>query len=293
MKKKIQIFKAGTYGENSNRIWNEDEVKQLKDNYDFNYRRAMVKLGHDGFFDSEKPAVGWVESLEINDNGILEANVNFNDDDVKNIKDKYINVSVEVVKHIEEYDLGQTDLRGAYLLGVVLLGSSQPEVAGLEPVKFSKNEDDKSIGIMTGLGIETSSFEKDLKNDNITQNKHSKGENAMDLEKIKAEAEKFRKQNEELQAKLQEFEKAKREADLVSFFEANKTKVIPAVKEDLVEFAKTLNDTQLENFKKIVEKMPELEAFKKVEFGAEPETKTEKNVVEEALADLEAFKKIN
>jgi len=293
MKKKIQIFKAGTYGENSNRIWNEDEVKQLKDNYDFNYRRAMVKLGHDGFFDSEKPAVGWVESLEINDNGILEANVNFNDDDVKNIKDKYINVSVEVTKHIEEYDLGQTDLRGAYLLGVALLGSSQPAVAGLEPVKFSKNEDDKSIGIMTDLGIETSSFEKDLKNDNITQNKHSKGENAMDLEKIKAEAEKFRKQNEELQAKLQEFEKAKREADLVSFFEANKTKVIPAVKEDLVEFAKTLNDTQLENFKKIVEKMPELEAFKKVEFGAEPETKTEKNVVEEALADLEAFKKIN
>jgi hypothetical protein len=93
MLKKIQIFKAGKYGESSNRVWNDEEVKQLKDNYDFNFRRAMVKLGHDGFLENEKPAVGWVESLSINDKGILEANVNFIDDEVKNIKDKYINVS--------------------------------------------------------------------------------------------------------------------------------------------------------------------------------------------------------
>jgi len=291
MLKKIEIFKAGTYGESESRIWSDDEVKQLQANYDFNYRRAMAKLGHDGFFDNEKPAVGWVESLEVNDKGILVANVNFNDDDVKNIKDKYINVSVEVTKRVEEYDLGQTDLRGAYLLGVALLGSSQPAVAGLEPVKFSKDDNESVVGIMTNLALKTIDFEKDLKDDNITQKEQ--GAKQMDLETIKAEVEAFKKQNEELHAELEVFAKEKREAGIVAMFEKNKDKVIPAVKDDLIEFSKTLNDTQLESFKKVIEKLPKIEALTNVEFGKEPETKTEKDITEEALKDLEAFKKQN
>jgi hypothetical protein len=138
MLKRIEIFKAGKYGETAGRIWSDDEVRQMAQNFDPSFRRAPVKLGHDGLLDGEKPAVGWVKALNFNEEKkVLEADVEFIDDEIPNIKDKYINVSIEAVKNIEKYD-ANAPMTGAYLLGVALLGSSQPAVAGLEPVKFSK-----------------------------------------------------------------------------------------------------------------------------------------------------------
>jgi hypothetical protein len=287
MLKKIQIFRAGRYGESSNRIWNDEEVRQLRDNFDTSFRRAPVKLGHDGFLENEKPAVGWVESLEINDNGILEANVNFNDNDIKDIKDKYINVSVEVVKHIEEYDK-ETDKRGAYLLGVALLGGSQPAVAGLEPVKFSKDSEvKKEYFYTTEFTMEKADLFQIAKDDTIQSNKQGDSE-------MQKELEAFKKQNDELKKQLEAFKQKERVATVENFISANAKKIIPEVKDDMQEFMLGLDDKQMESFKKIVEKLPEVEVFKNDLDGTEePQHKDVKSAVDEALKDLEVFKKQN
>lgn len=288
MLKKIQVFKAGRYGDTAGRIWNNDEVKQVADNFNPDFRRAPVKLGHEGFFDNEKPAVGWVKSLEFN-NGILEANVNFVDSEIKNIKDKYINVSVEAVKNIETYDLN-TDLRGPYLLGVALLGSSQPAVAGLEPVKFSNENDKKAENFyLAPENVENPLLNFDNKKENATISKSNEAER-----KKMQELEKFKKENGELQTKLQEFIQKEHKAKVETFISKNNKKILPAVKDEMLEFALELNKAQLEKFEKIVEKMPELQIFKSDLDGTEePENKKVDTVVDEAIKDLEAYKKLN
>jgi len=289
MLKKIHIFKAGNYGETSSRKWNNDEVKQLVNNYDFNFRRAMVKLGHDGIFDSEKPAVGWVKSLEYTtddkDVGNVYAIVEFNDNEIDNIKDKYINVSIEAVKNIEEYDQN-TDKRGAYLLGVALLGSSQPAVPSLEPVTFSSEKNTE--GFKNVVSFENTFF-KTIKKDDTIPLKDGKG--ADEMEKLQE----YQKKVSELESKLQEFQAKERRAKVESFVSGYSKKVIPAVKDELVEFCLNLDDTQLEAFQKIMDKMPEVAIFDEKAGGEEPQPDTKKtiNAVDEALKDLEIYKKMN
>jgi hypothetical protein len=88
-------------------------------------------------------------------------------------------------------------------------------------------------------------------------------------------------------------EKERREK-VEAFISANAKKILPAVKNEVLEFALELNDAQLEKFKKIVEKMPELQIFNNELDGTkEPESKKTDDVVTEALKDLEAFKKLN
>ena len=289
MLKKIHIFRAGNYGETSSRKWNNDEVKQLVDNYDFSYRRAMVKLGHDGFLEEEKPAVGWVKSLEYttDDKGVgnVYANVEFNDNEIDNIKDKYINVSIEVMKKIEEYDF-DTDKRGAYLLGVALLGSSQPAVPSLEPVTFSSEKNTE--GFKNVVSFENTFFKTKKKNDTMPL---KDGKGADKMEKLQE----YQKKVSELEKILQEYQAKERKAKVESFVSGYSKKVIPAVKNDLVEFCMSLDDSQFEAFKKIMDKMPEVAIFSEGIKGEEPQPDPKKtmNAVEEALKDLEAFKKIN
>jgi len=289
MLKKIHIFRAGNYGETSSRKWNNDEVKQLVDNYDFSYRRAMVKLGHDGFLEEEKPAVGWVKSLEYttDDKGVgnVYANVEFNDNEIDNIKDKYINVSIEVMKKIEEYDF-DTDKRGAYLLGVALLGSSQPAVPSLEPVTFSSEKNTE--GFKNVVSFENTFFNTKKKNDTMPL---KDGKGADKMEKLQE----YQKKVSELEKILQEYQAKERKAKVESFVSGYSKKVIPAVKNDLVEFCMSLDDSQFEAFKKIMDKMPEVAIFSEGIKGEEPQPDPKKtmNAVEEALKDLEAFKKIN
>jgi len=289
MLKKIHIFRAGNYGETSSRKWNNDEVKQLVNNYDFNFRRAMVKLGHDGILENEKPAVGWVKSLEYttDDKGVgnVYAIVEFNDNEIDNIKDKYINVSIEAVKHIEEYDQN-TDKRGAYLLGVALLGSSQPAVPSLEPVTFSSGKNTE--GFKNVVSFENTFFKAKEKNDTMPL----KGEKGADeMEKLQE----YQRKVSELESKLQEFQAKEKKAKVESFVSGYSKKVIPAIKDDLVEFCMSLDDSQFEAFKKIMDKMPEVAVFSEGIKGKEPQPDPKKtmNAVDEALKDLETYKKIN
>ena len=282
MLKEFQIFKAGKYGESESRVWTDDEVKQIIDNYDYNFRRAMIKLGHDGILDGEKPAVGWVEDVYLK-NGVLYAKGNFNNDDIKNIKDKYINVSIEVTKSIQSYDL-DTDKQGAYLLGVALLGSSQPAVAGLEPLKFSK---DSAVEMIGNITIDKNEFQKKINFDNITPN------NEKD-KKMEKQLEEFKTQNEKLLAELEEFKKLDKKNQIKNFFSKNEKKIVPAVKDEMLQFSLDLNDEQLEKFKSIVEKMPEISVFNNdLENTEEPQNNLEIDPTKEALKDLEAYKAQN
>ena len=280
MKKKIHIFKAGNFGETSSRKWNNDEVKQLVNNYDFNFRRAMVKLGHDGFLEEEKPAIGWVKGLEVEDkNGVsnVYAIVDFNDNEIKNIKDKYINVSIEAVKNIEEYDQN-TDKRGAYLLGVALLGSSQPAVPSLEPITFSSEKNTE--GFKNIISFENSFFKETKKDDTINKKKE-----------LDMQIEEYQKKVEELENRLQTFTEKEKKAKISDFVSKFSKKIIPAVKDDLEAFCMNLEETQLEEFEKILDKLPEVGVFKEIK-DEEPKGKNTMSAYNEALKDLEAYKNI-
>ena len=137
---KIEVFKAGVYGDSEARIWSQEEVQDIVSNYDASYRNAPVILGHNDWDGKEKPAYGWATDFSINDENVLIAEIEYNDELGEMIKNKmYSRVSMELTKKIEIYDRvgGKT---GAYALAIAFLGSNQPAVSGLAPISFSAED---------------------------------------------------------------------------------------------------------------------------------------------------------
>jgi len=323
---KIEIFKAGRYGDNERRIWNDREVTELVENYDPAYRSAPIILGHNDW-NGEKPAYGWVQSLEKNDKGVVVATIEYNDELEELVKQKkYKNVSVEVVKKIELYDL-DSDKEGAYLLAVAFLGGSQPAVQGLKPVEFSKEkaeyvasidftidsepkkqtEEQKEEVKPTTTNVTKQEKQESFKNDTI--NKNEKGVN-MTPEQVEAFKQDLQKEYEakmaqldEKFAKLEEKEKElqkqefemKRKADIEAFITANKAKFTPALKEKFESFALGLDDKAFEAYKEQFKAMPDIntEALQDEVTGGANESKkgiTPEDFAKEAHEDLKAIK---
>jgi len=303
---KIEIFKPGVYGESKSRIWSNSEVLELVDNYDPNYRRAPVILGHNDY-NGEKPAYGWVKSLEINDNAIVEAVIEFEDELEELIKKgRYKNVSIEVVKNIQDFDYN-SEVEGPYLLAVALLGGSQPAVSGLKPVEFEIKELRKKDG------IESISFSQDFisnLNDRNTNKKQAKKDDTinkkykeqfMELEKLKEELEKerqkFKLEKEEFSKKVKEFEakvaKYERDREIAEFIAENRDKITPALEEQFKKFATDLNKEQFEaykeQFKQLIEQY-DLSVLRKEVTGGENKKPEQEDFSTEALKDLEKLK---
>lgn len=273
---KIEIFKAGKYGDDTNRQFSKKEVQQIIDNYDISFRQAPVVLGHNSLFDGEKPAYGWVESLEL-ENDILKANITFNDELKDLVKSKkYQNVSIEVTKDISRFD-SNSDKQGAYLLAVALLGGSQPAVSGLKKV----------------------SFEAQLKehSQSFTYTPTIKGTN-MDIEELKSQLTDLKAENQALKSKIAEFAKQQEEqqekeqkSKIELFLSENSKKFLPKDKEQIQSFMLSLDEKNLTTFKNYISNLNDLELFKELSDQAnkEPRANSDDLVSKQAKSDFAIY----
>jgi len=315
---KIEVFKAGVYGDNPSRIWSQTEVQEVIDNYEAGYRSSPVILGHNDWDGKEKPAYGWATNFSLSDDNILVAEIEYNDELGEMIKNKmYTRVSMELTKKIEMYDRvgGKT---GAYALAIAFLGSNQPAVSGLEPISFS---------IEDGENGDSFEFESDIeiKDDNTeehfnTENKEENGtilqtesendlENPQDKESFMTEqeikalqdkAEKFdslsatQAENDEkfkaVQKENADFKLELKEKTIASFMADNAKKIAPVVSEQVQAFLRENDDSVCESFKKIMSALPENALFTKQddEINKDEPIDSDEKFALQAKADLTA-----
>ena len=315
----IEVFKPGRYGNSEGRIWSATEVQEMRDNYDPEYRDAPVILGHNDW-GGEKPAYGWVKSLDVNDNGVLVAKVEYNDELEEYVKaGMFRRVSIEATKKIELFDQG-SGKTGPYLLAVALLGSNQPAVSGLKPVKFEAEKAKFVESFEFSADENGSDDEEHFEGENHENNPSEEGDTMAtgeqnapntteeEYEVTKEELEKFQKEQERLQAEKAAFEAEKkkieeekaaflaekRKLDVESFISANSKKIAPAVRDDIQEFMAGLDDENLDKFKKIINKMPEAALFEQSMSDGqneEPDTDLDEKFQKQALEDIEKAKK--
>ncbi len=321
-KAKIEVFKAGVYGDSEGRIWSQTEVQELQENYDSSYRNAPVILGHNEW-SGEKPAYGWAESFEVDENGVLLANIEYNDELGGMIKNKmYTRVSIEATKKIELYDRveGKT---GAYVLAIALLGGSQPAVSGLKPVSFTKEDkingeslenDIEAFNVTGDDGDDEEHFENekdatvvisdtivDEVDDNSTQTKKEEyNVTKEELEKFEADKKAFAIKQEEAKNEADALAKEKddfalvgKKADVSKFVSDNSKRIVPAIVEKVESFMVGLSDEQTESFKEIIAGYPENEIFKKMEDekNKDEHIDTDAKFEAQAKADIESAKK--
>ena len=317
---KIEVFKAGVYGDSESRIWSQTEVQEIVDNYDPAYRNAPIILGHNTWSGEEKPAYGWALKFEVNDNGVLVAEVEYNDDLEEMVKKKmYTRVSMELTKKIEMYDRigGKT---GAYALAIAFLGSNQPAVSGLEPVSFTA--DDAKFAesfeyVPEDLSEEDGneehqendeehfSTESNEENGTILQTEsdddlenQSEKESFMTEEELKAlleKAEKFdsaQTQLEAIEAENAKFKLELKKKEVASFMAENEKKIAPAIADKVEAFLTKHDEAVCEEFKNIITALPENAIFENMndEQNENNHIDTDAKFAEQAKADLQATK---
>jgi len=288
---KIEVFKAGMYGQDEARIWSQEEVQDIIDNYEPDYRSAPVILGHNGWDGEEKPAYGWATGFSLNDNNILIADIEYNDDLGELVKNKmYSRVSMELTKKIEMYDMigGKT---GPYALAIALLGSNQPAVSGLEPISFSV--EDKKFGVSIEFESKSENFKIDEESIEITGGTMPLTEEQ--IAELLDKATKFDASQTKLtaiEAENAKFKKELKDKDTENFMTANASKIVPAIKDQVSAFLNATDGEIQENFKKIISAMPENEIFKKLDenLNEHKQVDTDEKFSSQASKDLQATK---
>ncbi len=130
----IGIFKAGDYGYKGK--YTADDVQEMADHYDPQYRKAPVTIGHPGgglFGSEEQPAHGWISEVKAAA-GVLYARFEeLSDDIMEGIKTgKYKGRSIGFMSG-KYSDTGTMEL-----WHVAFLGGSTPHATGLLPT-FSEH----------------------------------------------------------------------------------------------------------------------------------------------------------
>jgi hypothetical protein len=201
------IFKAGKYPQGD---WPEERVKLLVESYDpENKIEAPAVIGHRVFAmrDSDQYAHGWVESLRMDKDGKVYANIpDFSLEARHAIAEKKLRyISVEIF----EFDKVNKE-EPPYLRAVALLGRDSPAVTGTKiPALFSLF----SGGVVNTVDEEShiSTFTRKVNAEDIqalahqgetkTQEDNDMGkaeELQAELEQAKAEIASFRKENDDL-----------------------------------------------------------------------------------------------
>jgi len=143
IRKKIEVFRAGNYGED--RIYTKDDVQAMADNYDPEFQKAPAVLGHPWEYDA--PAYGWVLSLSRKGKS-LWADMELLPELVDLIKSKkYEKRSIRVARNFQDKDI--------YVLHVGFLGAQLSAVPGMEAMEFSLSKDvDSELIEFDDFGIE-------------------------------------------------------------------------------------------------------------------------------------------
>lgn len=135
MLKTIQVFKVGEQTDSAGNTyeWTEEDVKFIANFYNEMLATdpSMIAPLCKGHPEDDAPAFGWVKSLSFNEeNGILEATIDFNETIVEEIKGgMFKKVSIAL------YD-------DKLLRHIGMLGAAAPAVKGLEPVEFKARKND-------------------------------------------------------------------------------------------------------------------------------------------------------
>lgn len=110
-----------------------------------NFDRA-VPVGYNHAFlkgatsPEETAAAGWIQEVRINENGILEGRIEFNDAGAKRVKgDEFKFLSAELVPNAENPDPSAEDKIGAKLIGAAV--TNHPFVDGLAPLSLDDSGD--------------------------------------------------------------------------------------------------------------------------------------------------------
>ena len=282
---KIEVFKAGVYGNNESRVWNEIEVKEIVDNYDASYRNAPVILGHNDWDGKEKPAYGWALGFSINEKKVLIAEIEYNDD-LGELVDKkmYTQVSMELTKKIELYDR-DGNKKGAYALAIALLGSNQPAVSGLSPISFSVEDGKNGNSFVNTLAELCEESECKFKKDDIIPNIENfeiKSEEDFMSKEFIDEIAKLKADKADSDAKFkimdeenQKFKKELKDKQTDMFMQANALRIIPTASIGIKKFLNENEDGVCESFKKIIEAFPENAIFTNGEDSENENTTTD------------------
>lgn len=232
-KKFIEVFKVGTH----NGIpWTNEDIQAIVDNYDTNFLRAPIIIGHKGPFEPEAPAYGYVDEL-INENGVLKASFADMNQQFKEAvnQGKFNARSVEIFKDL--------DGKKPYLKAVAFLGSSTPAVKGLEVVKFSDAEADHfDFDITDNNESEISKLQAEIDVLKKFREKYTETEGL--IEKFKTDI-----------AKLEEEKKSVENRQYLEKFVDSK-KLTPKQRDLSCELMKDMSEDNSKKFKEFIESLP-------------------------------------
>jgi hypothetical protein len=269
------IMKVGNYGSSKGGMWDRQRLQRIAENYDPNYYKAPLVLGHPKH---DSPAHGWVQAVEMRGNQLWAKVEKVSKELVEHVRDgRFGPVSAKILPKIGIYQ----NLRGLgeELRHIGFQGAVPPVVKGLGVATFAEGEfseltgmEDCDITIVESDGqpatIENETDEsEEIEMAEVSLDKESKGllkgvvdgiakligkeKTATEL----SELETVKKENETLKADAL---KAKEESDKTSKTAMEKMatefaekclrekKIMPAQKPQYIEVAMTKTPEELE-----------------------------------------------
>ncbi|KQI68026.1 hypothetical protein AN189_13060 [Loktanella sp. 3ANDIMAR09] len=144
-KRRIEVFRAGTFTAMDGRSYafSEADVTAIAGAYDATTAPAPVVVGHPTHDD---PAFGWASGFEVDDRGILVA-------ELDNLAPSFVSAVTEgrykkVSMKLFAPDAPNNPKPGTYYpRHIGFLGGAAPAVSGLAPVEFSDGDDEGTIEI--------------------------------------------------------------------------------------------------------------------------------------------------
>lgn len=138
--KPVEIFRAGKHTAMSGQVleFTAEHARQIVEGYSPEVYRAPIVIGHPKI---EDPAFGWVDALQLNDRGVIEARPAELEPQfaamVQAGRFRKVSASLFTPAHPSNPKPGQY-----YLKHVGFLGAAAPAVPGLKPVQFAEGADE-------------------------------------------------------------------------------------------------------------------------------------------------------
>lgn len=141
--KPVEIFRAGKHTAMSGQVleFTADHARQIVEGYSPEVYRAPIVIGHPKI---EDPAFGWVDALQLNERGVIEAKPADLEPQfaamVEAGRFRKVSASLFTPAHPSNPKPGQY-----YLKHVGFLGAAAPAVSGLKPVQFAESSAEELV----------------------------------------------------------------------------------------------------------------------------------------------------
>lgn len=135
--KRIHLFKVGchTASNGLETCYSQDDLEAIAAAYDPDLHEAPLVVGHP---DGDAPAYGWIERLEVTDEGLFGVPHQVNADFAKLVdQGSFKKISISLLRPGTAYNPTPD---GYYLDHVGFLGAQAPAVKGLKPIEFAAGD---------------------------------------------------------------------------------------------------------------------------------------------------------